>query len=75
MFKGDYKVNPFVTVGLGVRSFAFRNYSVYAPAGVGLQIKAKNGSNLNITTSYSTKMSKSFVPSYNYGLSYSFLLK
>ena len=74
MFKGDYRVNPFVSAGLGIRSFAFRDYSVYAPVGLGLQIKTCKGSNLNITTSYSTKMSKSFAPSYNYGVSYSFLL-
>jgi hypothetical protein len=74
MFKGDYKVNPYVTAGLGVRAFAFRDYSAYAPVGLGLQIKTCKWSNLNITTTYSTKMSKSFVPSYNYGVSYSFLL-
>lgn len=74
MFKGDYRVNPFVTAGLGVRSFALREYSAYAPVGLGLQIKTCKGSNLNITTSYSTKMSKSFVSSYNYGVSYSILL-
>ncbi len=74
MFKGDYRVNPYITAGLGVRSFAFRDYSAYAPVGLGLQIKTCKGSNLNITTTYSTKMSKSFVPSYNYGVSYSFLL-
>lgn len=74
MFKGDYRVNPYVSGGLGVRSFAFRNFSAYAPVGLGLQIKTCKGSNLNITTTYSTKMSKSFVPSYNYGISYSFLL-
>ena len=75
MFKGDYRVNPYLTAGLGVRSFAFRDYSAYAPVGFGLQIKTCNGSNLNLTTTYSTKMSKSFVTSYNYGVSYSFLLK
>ena len=74
MFKGDFRVNPYVTAGLGIRSFAFRDYSAYAPVGLGLQIKTCKGSNLNITTTYSTKMSKSFVPSYNYGVSYSFLL-
>jgi hypothetical protein len=74
MFKGDYRVNPYVSAGLGIRTFAFRDYSAYAPVGLGLQIKTCKGSNLNITTSYSTKMSKSFVPSYNYGVSYSFLL-
>ncbi len=74
MFKGDYRINPYVTAGLGVRSFAFRTYSAYAPVGLGLQIKTCKGSNLNITSTYSTKMSKSFVPSFNYGVSYSFLL-
>ena len=74
MFKGDYLVNPYVTAGLGIRSFAFRDYSAYAPVGLGLQIKTCKGSNLNITATYSTKMSKSFVPSYNYGISYSFPL-
>jgi hypothetical protein len=74
MFKGDKKVNPYITAGLGVRAFAFRDYSAYAPVGFGLQIKSCKGSNLNITSTYSTKMSKSFVPSFNYGISYSFLL-
>ena len=74
MFKGDYRVNPYLSAGLGVRSFAFRDFSAYAPVGLGLQIKTCKGSNLNLTTSYSTKMSKSFTPSYNYGISYSFLL-
>ena len=50
MFKGDYRVNPYVTVGLGVRSFAFRDYSAYAPVGFGLQIKTCKGSNLNLTS-------------------------
>ena len=74
MFIGDYRVNPYVTAGLGIRTFAFRDYSAYAPVGLGLQIKTCKGSNLNLTTTYSTKMSKSFIPSYNYGISYSFLL-
>ena len=74
MLKGDYRVNPYVSAGLGIRTFAFRDYSAYAPVGLGLQIKTCKGSNLNFTTTYSTKMSKSFVPSYNYGVSYSFLL-
>jgi len=74
MFKGDYRVNPYVSAGLGVRAFALRTFSAYAPVGLGLQIKTCKGSNLNLTTTYSTKMSKSFVPSYNYGVSYSFLL-
>jgi hypothetical protein len=74
MLKGDYRVNPYLTAGLGIRAFAFREYSAYAPVGFGLQIKTCKGSNLNLTTTYSTKMSKSFVPTYNYGFSYSFLL-
>jgi len=71
MFKGDYLVNPYLTAGLGIRSFAFRDFGAYAPVGLGLQIRSCKGSTLNITTTYSTKMSKSFVPTYNYGISYS----
>ena len=75
MLKGDYPVNPFVSAGLGIRSYALRNYSAYAPVGLGLQIKSFKGSNLNVMFNYSTKMSKSHTPSYNYGISYSFPLK
>jgi len=74
MFKGDYRVNPYVSAGLGIRAFAFRDFSLYAPVGLGVQIKTCKGSTLNITTNYATKMSKAFTPSYNYGISYSFLL-
>lgn len=74
MFKSDYRVNPYLTAGLGVRSFDLSKFGAYAPVGFGLQIKTFKGSNLNITATYATKMSKSFVPSYNYGLSYSFPL-
>jgi hypothetical protein len=75
MLKGDYPLVPFVSVGLGIRSYALRNFSAYAPVGLGLQIKSYKGSNLNLLFNYSTKMSKSHVPTYNYGISYSFPLK
>jgi hypothetical protein len=75
MLKGDYPVIPFVSAGLGLRSYALRNYSAYAPVGLGLQIKSCKGSHLNLMFNYSTKMSKSHTPSYNYGISYSFPLK
>jgi hypothetical protein len=74
MLKGDYPVIPFVSAGLGIRTYALRNYSAYAPVGLGLQIKSCKGSNLNLMVNYSTKMSKSHTPSYNYGISYSFPL-
>jgi OmpA-OmpF porin, OOP family len=74
MLKGDYPLVPFVSVGLGIRSYALRNFSAYAPVGLGLQIKSYKGSNLNLLFNYSTKMSKSHTPTYNYGVSYSFLL-
>ena len=74
MFKGNQVVNPFLTGGLGVRSFNLIKFGAYAPVGVGLQINVCKNSKLNLSTIYSTKMSKSFVPSYNYGISYSFLL-
>lgn len=75
MFKGDYCVNPYLTAGLGVRSYDMSKFGAYAPVGFGLQIKTFKGSNLNLTATYATKMSKSFVPSYNYGINYSFPLK
>jgi hypothetical protein len=59
MLKGDYPLVPFVS----------------APVGLGLQIKSYKGSNLNLLFNYSTKMSKSHIPTYNYGISYSFPLK
>ena len=74
MFKTDKKVNPYVSFGLGVRSFNFSKYGAYAPLGLGLQIKTCKTSTLNLTAAYATKMSKSFVPSYNYGNSYNFTL-
>jgi OOP family OmpA-OmpF porin len=74
MFKGNQVLNPFLTGGLGVRSFNFSKFSAYAPVGFGLQINVCKNSKLNLSTTYATKMSNSFVPSYNYGVSYSFLL-
>lgn len=74
MFKNPGFVNPYVSVGLGVRSFDMSKFGAYAPVGLGLQIKSCKGSTLNITAAYATKMSKSFVPSYNYGVSYNFPL-
>ncbi len=74
MFKTDKKVNPYVSFGLGVRSFNFSKYGAYAPLGLGLQIKTCKSATLNLTAAYATKMSKSFVPSYNYGISYNFPL-
>ncbi len=75
MFKKSYLVNPYVTAGLGVRSFNVSKFGAYAPLGLGLQLNVFKASTLNITAVYATKMSKSFVPSYNYGISYNFPLK
>ncbi len=74
MFKSAYPVNPFVTAGLGVRSFDMSKFGAYAPVGLGLQIKTCKNSFVQITAAYAAKMSKSFVPSYNYGISYNFPL-
>jgi hypothetical protein len=74
MFKADHTVNPYVSFGLGVRSFNLSKFGAYAPLGLGLQIKTSKAATLNLTAAYATKMSKSFVPSYNYGISYNFPL-
>jgi hypothetical protein len=74
MFKGTYFVNPYLTAGLGIRSFDMSKFGAYAPVGFGLQLNVCKASSLNLTAVYATKMSKSFVPSYNYGISYNFPL-
>ena len=61
-------------VEAGLRSFDMSKFGAYAPVGFGLQLNVCKASSLNLTAVYATKMSKSFVPSYNYGISYNFPL-
>lgn len=70
----DYSVVPYLTAGLGVGNFV-SNYMAYAPIGLGLQIKAKHGSFININSTFRMEMSHISTPHLNHGISYSFPLK
>lgn len=74
MFEKASFINPYVTLGLGIRSYAFRNFTAYMPVGMGLQIKAGNESFFRLSTGYNAKMSNKAEPAFTYGLSYSFPL-
>lgn len=74
MFEKESFINPYVAVGLGIRSYALRNFTAYLPVGVGLQIKACKESFFRLSTGYNAKMSNKAEPAFTYGLSYSFPL-
>mgnify|MGYP000402582211 CR=1 FL=1 len=75
MLSDDYKVVPYLTVGLGVATSAATYYTAYAPAGLGIQIKANHGSFININSTYRLKMSQLTQSHFNHGISYSLPLK
>jgi len=70
----DYSIVPYLTAGVGVGKFK-SNYMAYAPVGLGLQIKAKHGSFININSSFRIEMSQLTKTHLNHGISYSFPLK
>jgi len=65
---------PYAILGLGVAKDA-ANFTAYAPMGLGLQFKAKQGSFLNIFGTYNAEATKLTKMHMNYGVSYSFPLK
>jgi outer membrane protein OmpA-like peptidoglycan-associated protein len=65
---------PYAILGLGVAKDA-ANFTAYAPMGLGLQFKAKQGSFLNIFGTHNAEASKLTKMHMNYGVSYSFPLK
>ena len=65
---------PYVILGIGLAKDS-ANYTSYAPMGLGLQFKAKQGSFLNIYGTYHAEASKLTKMHTNYGISYSFPLK
>ena len=75
MLSDDYKVVPYLTAGLGVATSAATYYTAYAPAGLGIQIKANHGSFININSTYRLKMSQLTQSHFNHGISYSLPLK
>ncbi|MEI7588626.1 MAG: OmpA family protein, partial [Chitinophagia bacterium] len=71
----ENKLVPFVTAGLGVASIKNSYYTAYAPIGLGLQIKASQGSFINIISTYRAEVSALTKTHYNHSISYTLPLK
>ena len=71
----ENKLVPYITAGLGVASIKNAYYTAYVPVGVGLQIKAKQGSFINILSTYRAEASALTKMHYNHSISYSLPLK
>jgi len=70
----DKSVLPYAILGIGLGKDAAK-FTAYAPMGLGLQFKAKQGSFLNVFGTYNAEASKLTKMHTNYGISYSFPLK
>lgn len=70
----DKAVVPYGILGIGLAKDA-ANFTAYAPMGLGVQFKAKQGSFLHLFSTYNAEASKLTKMHMNYGLSYSFPLK
>ena len=74
MLSDDHKVVPYLSASIGVGKFR-SNYMAYAPVGAGIQIKANNGSFVNILSTFRAEMSSLTKTHFNHGVSYSMPLK
>ena len=74
MLSDDHKVVPYLSASIGVGKFR-SNYMAYAPVGAGIQIKANNGSFVNILSTFRAEMSALTKTHFNHGVSYSMPLK
>ena len=70
----DKALLPYAILGIGLAKDA-TNFTAYAPMGLGLQLKAKQGSFLHLFGTYNAEASKLTKMHTNYGISYSFPLK
>ena len=70
----DKALVPYAILGLGLAKDA-TNFTGYAPMGLGVQFKAKQGSFLNVFGTYNAEATKLTKMHMNYGVSYSFPLK
>ncbi len=70
----DKAVVPYGILGIGLAKDA-ANFTAYAPMGLGVQFKAKQGSFLHLFSTYNAEASKLTKMHMNYGLSYSFPLQ
>jgi outer membrane protein OmpA-like peptidoglycan-associated protein len=71
----ENKLVPYLTAGLGVASIKNAYYTAYVPVGLGLQIKAKQGSFINILSTYRAEASVLTKMHYNHSISYTLPLK
>lgn len=71
----ENKLVPYISAGLGIASINNSYYTAYAPVGVGIQIKAKQGSFINILSTYRAEASALTKIHYNHSISYSLPLK
>ena len=71
----ENKLVPYISAGLGIASIKNSYYTAYAPVGVGIQIKAKQGSFINILSTYRAEASALTKTHYNHSISYSLPLK
>ena len=71
----ENKLVPYLSAGLGVASINNAYYTAYAPVGLGIQIKAKQGSFINILSTYRAEASALTKMHYNHSISYSLPLK
>jgi outer membrane protein OmpA-like peptidoglycan-associated protein len=70
----DKSIVPYAILGLGLAKDATK-FTGYAPMGLGLQFKAKQGSFFNLFATHNAEASKLTKMHQNYGVSYSFPLK
>jgi len=70
----DKSLVPYGILGIGLAKEA-SNFLAYAPMGLGVQFKAKQGSFLHLFGTYNAEASKLTKMHMNYGVSYSFPLK
>ncbi len=71
----DKKLVPYLIAGIGVGSDHFSYYTAYAPVGAGLQFKSKQGSFLNIMSTYRAEASTLSKMHYSHSISYTLPLK
>ena len=71
----EHKLVPFISAGLGLASIKNNYYTAYVPLGLGLQIKAKQGSFINILSTYRAEASALTKMHYNHSISYTLPLK
>jgi len=71
----EKKIVPYLTAGLGIATDHAAYYTAYAPIGGGIQIKAKQGSFINIASSYRAELSALTKTHFAYSISYTYPLK